>query len=90
MTSSQETRSGIVVVGMVVGAILVSVLVGTGALVVCRSGKAVVGEVNEICCDEVELDKANDAVEAMITLVELAVIAELGKTKSNALIIFCL
>ena len=85
---SQETRSGVVVtltvVGIVVVAVLVGTLVGTGVLlgigavlletgmlVVCKSGKAVVDEI-DISCDEVEVEEVNDVVGVMITLVELA------------------
>ena len=87
MTFSQETRSGVIVVGIVVGAILAGVLVGTGVLVTCRSGKAVV-EANEICCDEVEVEEVNDVVGAMITLVELAMDAELGTAKRQCTYVY--
>ena len=78
MISSQEARSGVAVgvVVVVVVAVLVGILVGAGMLVVCRSGKAVEDE-TEISCDE---EIVNDVVGAMITLVELAMDAELDTT----------
>lgn len=80
MTFSQETRSGVAVVGVVVGAMLVGVLAGTGVLVVC----IIIVEENGICCDEVEVERLSDVVGAMITLVELVMDAELDTAKQQS------
>lgn len=80
MTFSQETRPGVVVVGVVVGAMLVGVVAGTEALVVC----IIIVEENGICCDEVEVERLSDVVGAMITLVELVMDAELDTAKQQS------